>query len=325
MPKLSRISIVAGFAVLLAAGIAAAQHFPDRPVRMIVPLPPGTASDFLARTVGQSLSDAYRQQVVVDNRPGAGGLIGSGIVAKATPDGYTLAMIAPPHVVAPLLQKEPPYRPLEDFTAVIAVASLPNVIVVAPNVPAKNIQELVALAKAKPGQLNYASMGFGTLAHLSAEIFNSAAGISVVHIPFKVIPDVITELAAGRVHYLSFTAPSALGMLRSEPKLRAIAVTSAKRSATLPDIPTVAESGLPAAQSDGWFGIVAPAGTPLKIVAKINADVVKILRDPETKEKFARQGAELIDDTTPGGFDKLLKSEYVRYQKLIKDAGLKQQ
>lgn len=320
-----RAARAAGLAALLAPAIAAAQPFPDKPVRMIVPLPPGTASDFLARTIGQSLSETYKQQVVVDNRPGAGGMIGSGIVAKSTPDGYTLAMIAPPHLVAPLLQKEPPYRPLEDFTAVIAVASLPNVIVVAPSVPAKNVQELVALAKAKPGQLNYASVGFGTLAHLSAEILNSAAGISVVHVPFKVIPDVITEMLAGRVHYLSFTAPSALGMLRSEPKLRAIAVTSAKRSAALPDLPTVAEAGLPAAQSDGWFGIVAPARTPLKIVAKINADVVKVLREPETKEKFARQGAEFVDDTTSAGFDKLLKSEYVRYQKLIKDAGLKQQ
>jgi len=323
----------AGLAALLAAAAAVAQPaatssgpaFPDKPIRMIVPLPPGTASDFLARTLGQSLSDAYKQQVVVDNRPGAGGLIGSGIVAKASPDGHTLAMVAPPHVVGPLLQLNPPYRPLEDFIAVIEVASLPNVIIVAPSVPAKNVQELVALIKPKPGQFNYASVGFGTSSHLAPEILNRAAGISVVHVPFKVIPDVITELSAGRVHYTVFTAPASLTLLRGDPKLRALAVTSAKRSATFPDLPTVTEAGLPDATSDAWFGIVAPAGTPRRIVMRINADVVKILRLPETKEKFARQGAELVDDTTPEGFARLMKSEYARYRALIKDAGIKPQ
>ncbi len=323
----------AGCAALLFAAAAGAQPaannpgpaFPDKPIRMIVPLPPGTASDFLARTLGQYLSDAYKQQVVVDNRPGAGGLIGSGIVAKAIPDGYTLAMVAPPHVVGPLLQLKPPYRPLEDFAAVIEVASLPNVVVVAPSVPAKNVQELVALIKPKPGQFNYASVGFGTSSHLAPEILNRAAGISVVHVPFKVIPDVMTEMAAGRVHYTVFTAPASLTMLRGDAKLRALAVTSAKRSATFPDLPTVAEAGFPEATSDAWFGIVAPAGTPRRIVMRINADVVKILRLPETKEKFARQGAELVDDTTPEGFSRLMKSEYTRYATLIKDAGIKPQ
>jgi tripartite-type tricarboxylate transporter receptor subunit TctC len=326
--KLTRSTLAAGFAALLAATAAApgaGQAFPDRPIRMIVPLPPGTASDFLARTLGLVLSDAYKQQVVVDNRPGAGGLIGSGIVAKASPDGYTLAMVAPPHLVGPLLQLNPPYRPIEDFAAVIEVASLPNVIVVAPSVPAKNLQELIALIKPKPGQFNYASVGFGTSSHLAPEILNRAAGISVVHVPFKVIPDVMTEMLAGRVHYTVFTAPASLTLLRGDAKLRALAVTSARRSATFPDLPTVAEAGLPEAQSDAWFGIVAPAGTSRKVIAQLNADVLKILRAPETKEKFARQGAELVDDTTPEGFAKLMKSEYTRYQKLIKDAGLKQQ
>jgi tripartite-type tricarboxylate transporter receptor subunit TctC len=320
-----RASKAAGLAALLAAAIAAAQPFPDKPVRMIVPLPPGTASDFLARTLGQTLSDAYKQQVVVDNRPGAGGLIGSGIVAKATPDGYTLAMVAPPHLVGPLLQSNPPYRPLDDFAAVIEVASLPNIVVVAASVPAKNVQELIALIKSKPGQFNFGSAGIGTAAHLGAEILNRAGGLKAVHIPFKLIPDVLTEMSAGRVHYVVFTAPAALTLLRGDAKLRAIAVTGAKRSAAFPDLPTVAEAGLPEAVSDVWFGIIAPASTPRRIVAQLNADIVKILRVPETKEKFARQGAELADDTTPEGFSKLLKSEYVRYQKLIKDAGLKQQ
>ena len=330
--------VTSGAALLAAATVCAqpassfdkssggsGQAFPDKPIRMIVPLPPGTASDFLARTLGQSLSDAYQQQVVVDNRPGAGGMIGSSIVAKATPDGYTLAMVAAPHLLAPLLQITPPYRPLADFSAVVEVASLPNVVVVAASVPAKNIMELVALIKPKPGQFNYASLGFGTASHLAPEIFNRAAGISVVHVPFKVIPDVMTEMAAGRVHYTIFTAPASLTILRGDPRLRAIAVTSAKRSATFPDLPTVAEAGLPEAQSDVWFGVLAPAGTPARIVNRLNADIVRILREPATKEKFARQGAELVDDTTPAGFARLLETEYVRYQKLIKDAGLKPQ
>jgi len=311
-------------AALLVA-VAGAQQFPERPIRMVVPLPPGTASDFLARTLGQRLADIYKQQVVVDNRPGAGGLIGSTIVAKASADGYTLAMIAPPHVVGPLLQKEPPYRPLDDFAAVIEVASLPNVIVIAPGLPVKNLQELVALIKPRPGEFNYASVGFGTSSHLAPEILNRAAGLKVVHVPFKVIPDVMTEMAAGRVHYTVFTAPASLTMLRGDPKLRAIAVTSARRSATFPDLPTVAEAGLPDAQSDAWFGIVAPAGTPKKVIAQINADVVKVLREAETREKFLRQGAEFVDDTTPDAFARLMKTEYLRYQKLIKDVGIKPQ
>ena len=323
--SLARARTAVGAAILLAAATVVAQTYPDKPIRMIVPLPPGTASDFLARTLGQRLSDVYKQQVVVDNRPGAGGLIGSGIVAKASPDGYTLVMVAPPHIVGTLLQVNAPYRPVEDFAAVIEVATLPNVVIVAPAVPAKTLQELVAMIKPKPGQFNYASVGFGTLSHTAPEILNRAAGLSVVHVPFKVLPDVMTEMAAGRVHYTVFTVPASLTMLRGDPKLRAIAVTSARRSATFPDLPTVAEAGLPGAQSDAWFGILAPAGTPRKVIDQVNADVVKILREPDTKEKFARQGAELVDDTTPGGFAKLLKSEYVRYQQLIRDTGMKPQ
>lgn len=324
MMKLSRTSLAVGCAALLAAAAAVAQQFPDKPIRMIVPLPPGSASDFLARTLGQSLSDAYKQQVVVDNRPGAGGLIGSTILTKATPDGYTLAMIAPPHIVATLLQSDPPYRPLADVVAVVAVATIPNLVVVAPNVPANNLQEFIAFAKLKPGQLNYASVGYGTLAHLSAEILIRAAGISAVHVPFKLNADAYAEMQAGRVHFFVFTVPAAAPMLR-EGKLRALAITGAKRSGAFPDVPAIGEAGLPGAQSVGWWGVVAPAGTPRKAVTRLNGDIVKILREPETREKFARQGAEVIDDTTPEGFMNLMKSEYVRYRKLIKDAGIKPQ
>lgn len=327
-----RLSIAAGLIVLLAAATVAAQSpstgsgqaFPDKPIRMIVPLPPGSASDFLARTLGLSLSNIYKQQVVVDNRPGAGGLIGSTLLTKSTPDGYTLAMIAPPHVVGPMLQASPPYRPLEDIAAVAGVATIPNMLVIAANVPAKNLQEFIAYGKANPGKLNLASVGYGTLSHLGAEIFNRAAGIRTVHVPFKLNSDVYAEMQGGRVHYFVFTVPAATPMLQ-DGKLRAIAVTGAKRTPAFPDVPTVAEAGLPAAQSDGWWGVIAPAGTPRRIVAKLNSDIVKLLRLPDTREKFARQGAEVIDDPTPEGFMKLMNSESLRYQQLIKDIGIKPQ
>ena len=288
---------------------------------MIVPLPPGAASDFLARVVGQSLSDAYKQQVVIDNRPGAGGLIGSTLVTRAAPDGYTLAMIGSPHLVGPLLQSNPPYRPLADIVAIAGVATVPNVVVVAPNVPAKSVQQLVALAKSKPGQLNFASVGIGSSAHLAAEIFNRAAGISAVHVPFKVMADVYTEMLSDHVHYYVFTLPAALPMLR-DGKLRALAVTTAKRSAALPDVPTIIEAGLPEAQSDLWLGIVGPAGIPRSTVTKLHADIERILRESKAKEQFARQGAEPTVDTTPEAFMRLLISEQARYRQLLVGTGI---
>jgi tripartite-type tricarboxylate transporter receptor subunit TctC len=311
-------------ALSVAAGAAAgAEQYPARPIRMIVPLPPGTASDFLARVIGEQLADAYKQQMVVDNRPGAGGLIGSSLLTKSTPDGYTFAMIAPPHVVAPLLRKDPPYHPLKDVTAVTEVAVIANVLMVSPRVPAKNVRELVALAKSKPGQLNFASVGVGTIAHIGAAIFNHATGISAVHVPFKVLGDVFAETLAGNVHYFIFTVPSTLPMIK-DGRLRALAVTTAQRSVALPDVPTMAEAGFPGAQSDGWFGIVAPAGAPRKIVAQVSRDVARMLQDPKLKQRFALQGA-VPQDSTPDKFTKRMQAEYVGFQNLIKAVGLKPQ
>lgn len=316
-------STVAG-AGAIAPAARAAEQYPVRPIRMIVPLPPGTASDFLARVIGEQLGDIYKQQIVVDNRPGAGGLIGSSLLTKATADGYTFAMIAPPHVVAPMLRKDPPYQPLKDVSAVIEVAVIANVLMVSPRVPAKNVRELVALAKSKPGQMNYASVGVGTIAHIGAAIFNHATGIDAVHVPFKVLGDVFAETLAGSVQYFIFTVPSTLPMIK-DGRLRALAVTTAKRSIALPDIPTMAEAGYPGAQSDGWFGIVAPAGAPRKIVAQVSGDVARILRDPKLKERFALQGAEPSVDSTPEKFTRRMQVEYVGFQKLIKAVGLKPQ
>lgn len=306
------------------ASTGSAPAFPTRRICLIVPFSAGTGSDFFARTVGQALTEIYKQQVVVDNRPGAGGLIGGTLVSKSGTDGYTLGLASTSHVVGPLLQKRPPYRPIEDFTAIAQLASVTSVVVVAPNVQAKNVKELVALAKSKPGQFNFASVGAGTAAHLSAEIFNRAAGIKVVHVPFKTIADVYAETLASQVHYLVFVMPAVTPMLK-DGRLRALAVTSAARSEALPSVPTVREAGLPAAESDTMFGVVAPAGVPRNLVAKLHTDIVGVLRRPETRTRFATQGGVPAVDTTPADYARRLKSDYETFRKLVQEIGLQPQ
>lgn len=318
------VRIVLQWLIVLLAAFAAsafAQKFPERPIRVIVPLPPGSASDFLARTLSVPLTELYGQQVVVDNRPGAGGLIGSSLLSKATGDGYTYAMVAPPHTVGALLQKKPPYHPLRDFTVVTEVASIPNIIAVYPNLPARNIRELVSLLKADPSKYNYGSLGVGTLAHIAGEIFNQAAGVRTVHVPFKVVPDAFGETMAGRVHYLVFTVPTISAVVR-DGRLRPLAVTSAKRNPAFPNIPSIVEEGLPAAQSDGWFGLLGPAGMPRRITVQLAGDVKKIISQPRIRESFEKMGADAAVDSGPDVYEKLMKSEYDRYVKLIKDVGL---
>ena len=315
-------------ALLLASGAhasaaAVAERYPSKPVRMVVPFPPGAASDFLARTVGQKLNELYGQQVVIDNRPGAGGIVGSTLIAKAAPDGYTLGMVGQPHLVNALLQKNPPYRALEDIICVIEVASLPNVLVIAPNLPVKSVTELIALAKAKPGQLNFGSAGIGASSHIAGEAFKAAAGIDIVHVPFKLLSDVFSEMLSGRVHFYIFPLPAAMPMLK-DGKLRPLAVGTVKRTPSLPDVPTIAESGLPGFQSESWFGVVAPAQTPRGIVAQLNRDIAMILQTPDVSERFLRQGAQAVYGT-PEEFQKLMQTEFVKYQKLVKDAGISTQ
>ena len=314
----------AGLMLLPACFTSAAENYPTRPIRVIVPLPPGTATDFIARTLSIPLSDLYKQQIVVDNRPGAGGLIGSGLGAKATADGYTLVMIAPPHTMATLLNPNPPYHPVKDFTPVAGIALVPNLLVVSPNLPVKTVKELAALLRNNPGKYNYASVGVGSLAHIGAEIFNRAANTKQVHVPFKFLGDAFTETMADRVHYFLFTVPSASPIVR-EGRLRALAVSGSKRSSAWPDLPTVAEAGLPEATSDGWFGLVGPAGVPGAIVTRLHGDIAKLLRDPKIREALARGGAEVPNDTSPATFGKLMQTEYERYVRLVKEAGLKTQ
>jgi tripartite-type tricarboxylate transporter receptor subunit TctC len=316
--------VVLGVFMAGVSVLHAQENYPTRPVRVIVPLPPGTATDFIARTLSVHLGELYKQQIVIDNRPGAGGLIGSGLGAKATPDGYTLVMVAPPHTMAALLNTNPPYHPVKDFTPVSGIALVPNLLVVSPNLPAKSVKELAALVRANPGKDNYASVGVGSLAHIAGELFNRAAGGKQVHVAFKFLGDAFTETLADRVHYFLFTVPSASAVAR-EGKLRALATSGSKRSSAWPDLPTLAEAGLPEATSDGWFGLVGPHGMSGDIVKKLSTDINRLLGEPKIREQLARGGAEVPNDTSTATFAKLMQTEYDRYARLVKETGMKGQ
>ena len=315
--------IVAVACAAVSFSVMAQNKYPEKPIRMIVPFPPGSASDFLARTVGQKLNEQYGQQVVIDNRPGAGGVVGSTMITKAVPDGYTLGMIGQPYLINAILQKDAPYRALEDVATIAQVAALANVLVIAPNLPIKTTAELIALAKAKPGELNFGSAGIGASSHIAGEAFKAAAGINVVHVPFKLLSDVFTEMIAGRVHMYVFPLPAVMPMLK-DGKLHVLAVGTAQRVPSLPGVSTISESGLPGFQSLSWFGVVAPSKISRAIVQQLNKDIIAILQQPDTKERFMRQGAEAVI-TTPEDFQKLMQSEYAKYQKLVIDAGISAQ
>jgi tripartite-type tricarboxylate transporter receptor subunit TctC len=316
--------IALGIAALLAAANVAAQQYPSRPIRLVVPFPPGTASDFLGRTIGAALTDVYKVQVVVDNRPGAGGLVGTPIVLQATPDGHTIGLFGSPYLTAPMLQKKPPYDPFKDGAPLTQVAGIPNIVGVSNTVPAKTLQEFITYAKARPGQLNYASVGVGSIAHFGGEIVARAAGIQIVHVPYKILGDGWSDLFSGRTQFFVFAAPAAVPMVK-DGRVRAIAVTTPKRIPALPDVPTVAEAGLPAAEHTAWFGMFVPAGTPKALINKIVADLNSILREAQTKQRFLTQGADPVDYSSPEAFMKLLRLENVRYAKLIKEANIQPQ
>lgn len=316
-----------GFALLmLVSATVIAQvpssEFPTRPVRMIVPASPGTGMDNLGRVVAQGLTEIFKHQVIVDNRAGAGSLIGSTIVAGAAPDGYTIGLAATSTIVAPLLQAKPPYRPVEDFVSIALLSSLTSVLVVAPEIPAKTLEEFIQYARARPGKLNFASIGAGSAAHLTPEIFNRAAGIQAVHVPFKTVADVVSEMRSSRVHYLIFISPAALPILQ-DGKLRALAVTSTKRYAGLPDVPTVSEAGLRGAEVESMIGIVGPAALPKHLVTRLHADIVSVLRRPETRTRFERLGGEPAVETSRDAYAAKWKAEYELFRKLLPEIGLK--
>ncbi len=319
-----RLLLIVLFILSAAAWAAdAAEQYPARPVRVVVPFPPGAASDFLARVVGTRLSEVYGQQMVIDNRPGAGGLIGSQIVQKALPDGYTLALVGQPHLSNTLLREPRPYDPLKDYASVTLVAVIPNVIVLGNGVPAANVTELIALAKAKPGQLNFGSAGVGSSSHLAGEMMVAAAGIKAVHVPFKTLSDIFAEMIAGRVHFYVFPLPAVMPMLK-EGRLKPLAVATQKRAVALPNVPTTAEAGFAQYQSESWFGYITPAGVPKRLITKLNADVIKVLQEQGIRDRFQQQGAE-ASYGTPEQFHNLQRDEFERLGKLIKELGMKVQ
>jgi tripartite-type tricarboxylate transporter receptor subunit TctC len=307
--------------LLSGASAASAQDYPTRPIRLVVPFPPGGGNDILARTVGNRLTEVIGQQIVVDNRGGAGGVIGATIAATALPDGYTLLLGSVGNLAHnPALRPKLAYDPPRDFAAVALLATSPFILAINPGVPAKNVQQLIALAKASPGKLNYASAGPGSSLHMTAEIFKHATGTDIVHVPYKGAGPALTDLMAGRVELIFSTMPPALPHVKAG-KLRALGVTTAKRAAAAPEVPTIAESGVKGFDVSNWQGIVAPAKTPREIVSKLHQDLAATLKLPGMPEALAAQGLEPASGT-PEDFAALIRKEIARYTQVVKAAGI---
>ncbi len=296
--------------------------YPVKPIRIIVASSPGAADDFFARTLGNELEGFYQQRVIVENRPGAGGLIGNLLLSRANADGYTLGMVGVTRIITELVRDQPPYRALADITGVAHVASITNVLVVTPSIPVRTALEFVKYASVRMGELNYASLGIGSASHLAGEVFTRALHLDAVHVPFKNVSDTFVETTLGRVHYAVYTLPAVLPPVR-EGRLRALAVMTPQRSPTLPAVPAIAEVGLPHAQFDSWSGIVVPRGTPRRIVEQLHGDIVRGLRKDSLRKQFARQGAESTPESTPDGFMRLMQEEYLRYQALIREGAIR--
>jgi tripartite-type tricarboxylate transporter receptor subunit TctC len=312
------------FALSLALPLLAhAQAFPAKPVRIVVPFTAGSATDILARTYGQKLQEAWGQPVVVENRPGAGGTIGEGVVAKSAPDGYTLLVTSAAFAYNPSIYPSPGYSTEKDFVEVTPLAAQPNVLVVSPSLNLKSVADLLQRAKDKPGQLNFASAGVGSGTHINAEKFKLAAGVDVVHVPYKGTPEALTDTMTGRVTFFFSPISAALPNVR-EGKLVALAVSTGKRSSALKDVPTVAESGLPAFDYSLWVAMFAPAGTPAPIVEKIAADVARVSQSPEIRERLTAMGAEAMP-MSAAEFHTFVRTEISESAKVIKAAGIKPQ
>ena len=318
--KLISIPAIALAALSTAAFSQDPAGYPSRPIRVIVPFAPGGGLDISTRLIGQKLTQKWGQNIVVDTRPGAATIIGTEIASKAAPDGYTLLMITTTFAINPGLYPKLPYDPVKHFAPVTQLNSQPNVIVVAPSFAAKSVKDLIAAAKAKPGELTFASPGAGSAPHLSAEMFQRQAGVSMIHVPYKGIPPAVTDVLGGRVTMLFTTTISAAPHIKAG-KLRAIAITTAKRQSSMPDVPTVGET-LPGYRAEAFQGMVAPAGVPQAIVSKISAEVARIVRSPDVAQRFQLDGAEPVG-STPKEFAAFLKAEMQKWSKVIQEAGIK--
>jgi tripartite-type tricarboxylate transporter receptor subunit TctC len=311
-------ALYASCALLLSIH-AYAQSYPVKPVRIVVPFPPGGTSDILARTLGQKLAEEWGQQVVVDNRPGAGANIGAENVARSAADGYSLLILSTAHTINPSLYKKLAYDPVKDFAPVTMLVATSQVLVVHKSVPVSTLKEFIAFAKKHPGELLYSSAGSGSQPHLSAELFKTMTGINYVHVPYKGAPPAMVDLLAGHVALTFATAPSAVPYVKSG-QLRALGVSTAKRIAALPDVPTIAEAGVPGYEATGWNGLVAPAGTPAPIIEKLNGAFVKVLRTPAVASYLSGQGAD-PDPGTAAEFAAYIKAEIAKWAKVVQDSG----
>ncbi len=324
MKSLSSFAGLTLVAALIAASsgtaLAQAQAYPNKPIRVIVPFPPGGSTDFLARIVGQKLTAAWGQQVIIDNKPGAGGTLGAAEAARAAADGYTLLMGAVHHTIATSAYARLPYDFQKDFAPITVVAIVPNVLVVNPSIPANSVKELIAYAKANPGKLTYGSAGMGTAHHLIGEQFNLLAGIDTLHVPYKGSSPAVADLVAGQVSLMYDTVASCLPHVKAG-KLRALGVATARRSASLPDVPTIAEAALPGFEVTTWFGFVAPVKTPPEILHKLNIEIVKILNMPDVKERLLASGSEPVGNS-PEQMAAQIAKETAQFAKIVKQAKL---
>ena len=318
--RISHFALLPG--AILVGGVAHAQNYPVKPIRLVVPQPPGGGNDTIARMIGLKLSAALKQQVAVDNRAGAGGLIGADIAAHSPADGYTLLLgnVATLAII-PNVQNKVPYDALKDFAPISLVASAPLLVVVHPSLPVTSIKQLIALAKAKPGRLNYASNGVGSSTHLATEMFKLMTKTDLVHVPYKGLGPATTDLLSGQVQ-LMFSSAVAMMPHAQSGRLRAIAMTGAKRSAAIPDIPTVAEAGVPDYESGSWYGILAPAGTPREIIELLNREIVAAVRSPDITDRLIAE-AVIPVGSTPADFAAYIQKEHTRIGNVIRSAGAK--
>ena len=312
--------LLTGLSILLFPAFASAQGYPAKPIRLIVPFPPGGPNDIIARVIGQRMAELTKQPVVIDNRGGQGGVLGTDAVAKAAPDGYTVAISsAGALAISPSMEKIA-YDTLRDLAPVTLVAMVPEMLVVAGNVPAKNMGELIALARAQPGKLNFASSGPGSLPHLAGELLKLTAKIDIVHVPYRGAAPAVNDLLGQQVQMAFLDLPALLPQVRAGA-LRGIAVGSPQRAPTAMEVPTTAEAGMPELRVENWYGMVAPAGTPPAIIAALNGIATEAMRDPTVRQKLSSQGAELVGDT-PEHFRRFIADEIAKWAKVIRDAGI---